>query len=103
MGLTSLLLSNPCLALAEEEDQLELEPLTIWGEQDPLYDADRRIREIGKALPELSTEGAERETLADEALEALGLRGEGIQGAHPDDQQRWAQVLERLRGAEPLP
>ena len=85
------------LQAADDEDLLELDPLTIYGETDPMYGAERRIREIGKTLPQLDTRANERPTAVDETLEALGLTGDGIQATHPDNQRHWAETLDKLQ------
>ena len=85
------------LQAADDEDLLELDPLTIYGETDPMYEAERRIREIGKTLPQLDTRANERPTAVDETLEALGLTGDGIQPTHPDNQRHWAETLDKLQ------
>ena len=91
-------------ALASDDaDLLELEPITIYERANPLYEAERRIREIGKTLPELDTQATETPTRTDETLEALGLKGEGIQATHPDHQRRWAEALDKLQGADDSP
>lgn len=102
-SLLGISLFGPSAVAADDPDLLELEPITIYEQANPLYDAERRIREIGKSLPELDTQANEAPTRADETLEALGLKGEGIQGTHPDHQRRWAEALDKLQGAEATP
>lgn len=84
-------------AVEDEEEPLELDPITVEGEADPLYESERQIHKVGEKLPELDTEANERKTAADKTLEALGLKGEGIQGVHPADQQRAKETLENLK------
>ena len=65
----ALLLALPAAALAQDGEVLELEPMEVAPEQDPLFEAERRLRALGKHLPEGATP---KDGLRDRLRRALG-------------------------------
>lgn len=89
-----------CLAAATAAEPplvLELPTYVVTPIYDPLFEAERRIRALGKHLPDLGGDALPPST-GHALTDALGLTGDGIQAAHPATQQRAMEFLDRLEG-----
>ena len=71
--IASLLWLGTAASQLPEDEPVEFETITVTPENDPLFDAERRLRELIDKMP---GSAEEKELLRERALRALGLDGD---------------------------
>lgn len=81
-----------------DEDVLELEPIIIHPEDDPLFEAEQRIRALSRDLPDSAEP---RDGLRDRIRRALGADHD-VTKLPLEEQQQIADQIDALQGLGPV-
>lgn len=91
--LLGLLWLNTADAQLPEDEPVEFDPVVVTPEHDPLFDAERRLRELIDKMPGTAEE---KELLRQRALRALGLDGDFAVDELEAEQLRQVESLVNL-------